>query len=78
MAQPPHDLILHKPERALADDAGCTVAEVHAVLDQHPITVDRDKHLKRALAMQLLQLDHRQRRGHTSQGISQSVQISGM
>jgi hypothetical protein len=35
---------------------------------------------KRALAMQLLQLDHRQRRphGHTSQGISQSVQISGM
>jgi hypothetical protein len=57
MAQPPHDLILHKPERALADDAGCTVAEVHKVLDQHPITVDRDKYLKRALAMQLLQLD---------------------
>jgi hypothetical protein len=55
--KPPHDLILHKPERALADDAGCTVAEVHAVLDRHPITVDRDKYLKRALAMQLLQLD---------------------
>jgi hypothetical protein len=30
---------------------------VHAVLDRHPIEVDRDKYLKRALAMQLLQLD---------------------
>jgi hypothetical protein len=51
------DLILHKPERAIADDHGCTVDEVHAVLDRHPIEVDRDKYLKRALAMQLLQLD---------------------
>jgi hypothetical protein len=33
------------------------VDEVHAVLDRHPIEVDRDKYLKRALAMQLLQLD---------------------
>ena len=55
--KPSHDLILHKPERALAEDAGCTVAEVHEVLNRHPITVDRDKYLKRALAMQLLQLD---------------------
>jgi hypothetical protein len=38
-------------------EAGCSVEEVHAVLDRHPITVDRDKYLKRALAMQLLQLD---------------------
>jgi len=30
---------------------------VHEVLNRHPITVDRDKYLKRALAMQLLQLD---------------------
>src|SRR5215468_6125992 len=57
MAKPSHDMILHKPERALADDAGCTVEEVHEVLDQHPITVDRDRYLKRALALQLLQLD---------------------
>src|SRR5262249_10216765 len=42
---------------AIADDNGCTIDEVHAVLDRHPIEVDRDKHLKRALAMQLLQLD---------------------
>jgi hypothetical protein len=52
-----HDLIVHKPEQRIADDHGCTVDEVHAVLDRHPIEVDRDKYLKRALAMQLLQLD---------------------
>src|SRR5215467_4132109 len=51
------DLIVHKPERRIADDHGCTVEEVHEVLDRHPIEVDRDKYLKRALAMQLLQLD---------------------
>src|SRR5215831_11692123 len=57
MDQQHRDLIVYKPERAIADDHGCTVEEVHAVLDQHPIEVDRDKYLKRALAMQLLQLD---------------------
>ena len=57
MDQEHRDLILHKPERAIADDNGCTIDEVHAVLDRHPIEVDRDKYLKRALALQLLQLD---------------------
>ncbi len=57
MDQQHRDLILYKPERAIADDHGCTVNEVHAVLDRHPIEIDRDKYLKRALAMQLLQLD---------------------
>jgi hypothetical protein len=57
MDQEHRDLILHKPERAIADDNGCTVDEVHAVLDRHPMEVDRDRYLKRALAMQLLQLD---------------------
>src|SRR5262249_59667609 len=57
MDQQHRDLILHKPQRAIADDHGCTVDEVHALLDRHPIEVDRDKYLKRALAMQLLQLD---------------------
>src|SRR5262245_50960250 len=57
MNQQHRDLILHKPERAIADDNGCTVDEVHAVLDRHPIEFDRDKYLKRVLAMQLLQLD---------------------
>jgi hypothetical protein len=57
MDQQHRDLIVYKPERRIADDHGCTVEEVHAVLDRHPIEVDRDKYLKRALAMQLLQLD---------------------
>src|SRR5215831_20872664 len=57
MDQQPRDLIVHKPERRIAEDYDCTVEEVHAVLDRHPIEVDRDKYLKRALAMQLLQLD---------------------
>src|SRR5215813_3857166 len=57
MDQQPRDLFLYKPERAIADDNGCTIDEVHAVLDRHPIEVDRDKYLKRALALQLLQLD---------------------
>jgi sporulation protein YlmC with PRC-barrel domain len=52
MDQQHRDLIVHKPERRIADDHGCTVEEVHAVLDRHPIEVDRDKYLKRALAMQ--------------------------
>jgi hypothetical protein len=57
MAQQHRDLILHKPERAIAEDCGCTVDDVHAVLDRHPIEVDRDQYLKRALALQLVQLD---------------------
>jgi hypothetical protein len=57
MDQQHRDLIVHKPERRIAEDHDCTVDEVHAVLDQHPIEVDRDKYLKRALALQLLQLD---------------------
>ena len=57
MDQQRHDLIIHRPERRIADDHGCTVDEVYAVLDRHPIEVDRDRYLKRALALQLLQLD---------------------
>src|SRR5215472_17567035 len=57
MDQQHRGLIVYKPERRIADDNGCTVDEVHAVLDRHPMEVDRDRYLKRALAMQLLQLD---------------------
>jgi hypothetical protein len=51
------DKIIHRVVRRIADDVGCTVAEVNAVLDAHPIEIDRDKYLKRVLALQLLQLD---------------------
>jgi hypothetical protein len=57
MAQRHRDLILHKPERAIAEDCNCSVEDVHAILDHHPIEVDRDQYLKRALALQLVQLD---------------------
>ena len=56
MDQQRQDLIIYKPERRIAEDHGISIDEVHAVLDRHPIEVDRDKYLKRALAMQLLQL----------------------
>ena len=57
MNQKRRDLILHKRVRRIADDYGCTIAEVHAVLDHHPIEIDRDKYLKRTLALELLRLD---------------------
>jgi hypothetical protein len=62
MDQQAEDKIIHRVVRRIADDHGCTVDEVHAVLDRHPIEVDRDKYLKRTLALhtlalQLLHLD---------------------
>ena len=57
MNQQRQDLIIHKRVRRIADDFGCTIAEVHAVLDRHPIEIDRDKYLKRTLALELLRLD---------------------
>jgi hypothetical protein len=57
MDQQRQDLIIYKPERRIAEDHGISIDEVHAVLDRHPIELDRDRYLKRQLAMQLLQLD---------------------
>jgi hypothetical protein len=57
MNQQRQDLIIHKRVRRIADDYSCTIAEVHAVLDHHPIEIDRDKYLKRTLALELLRLD---------------------
>jgi DNA-binding transcriptional MerR regulator len=51
------DLILHKRARRIADEHGCSVADVNAVLDHHPIETNRDQYLKRALALELLHLD---------------------
>src|SRR5262249_6438253 len=36
---------------------GCGVDEVLACLDHHPIELDRDKYLKRTLALELFRLD---------------------
>jgi hypothetical protein len=57
MTQTRRDLILHRPERALAEEFGMTLEEVQAILDEHPVEVDRDVYLRRALAQQLLLLD---------------------
>jgi DNA-binding transcriptional MerR regulator len=51
------DLILHRPEHALAEEHGISLAEVRAILDEHPVERDRDTYLRRALAQQLLLLD---------------------
>jgi hypothetical protein len=51
------DKVIHRAVRRIADDLGCTVAEANALLDRHPVEVDRDRYLKRVLALQLLQLD---------------------
>jgi hypothetical protein len=54
MNQKCRELILYKPERAIADENGCTVDDLHAVIDRHQISVYRDQYLKRVLALQLL------------------------
>jgi hypothetical protein len=63
--------------RRIADDFGCTIDEVNNLLDQHPLEVDRDKYLKRVLALQLLQLDEIEEAFH-DKAIKDRVVPSGM
>lgn len=42
---------------AIAKARGCSVDDVHAALDHHPIELNRDAILKRALALELMRLD---------------------
>jgi hypothetical protein len=67
------DKIIHRAVRRIADDFGCTVAEVNALLDRHPIEVDRDKYLKRVLALQLLQLDELEEAFHDKAIVDRDV-----
>jgi len=53
--------IINKRVRRIARDHGCSVAEVNTALDHHPTELDRDKFLKRTLAMELVELDELQR-----------------
>src|SRR5215472_5984681 len=55
-----HDKIVNKRVQRIARDHDCTVADVHAALDRHPIELDRDTFLKRTLAMELVELDELQ------------------
>jgi hypothetical protein len=52
-----HDRIVNKRVQRIARDHSCSVADVHAALDHHPIELDRDTFLKRTLAMELVELD---------------------
>src|SRR5215471_16512824 len=52
-----HDNIVNKRVRRIARDHSCTVDDVNAALDRHPIELDRDRFLKRSLAMELVELD---------------------
>jgi hypothetical protein len=42
---------------AIARAHDCTVDQVNAALDRHPIELDRDRYLKRTLALELMRLD---------------------
>jgi DNA-binding transcriptional MerR regulator len=55
-----YDEIVQKRVRRIARDHGCSVADVNAALDRHPIELDRDTFLKRTLAMELVELDELQ------------------
>jgi hypothetical protein len=52
--------IVNKRARRIAKDHGCTVDQVNAALDRHPIEINRDLFLKRTLAMELVELDELQ------------------
>ena len=51
---------VNKRVRALAADHGLTVSETLAALDKHPMELDRDRFLRRTLAMELIELDQLQ------------------
>jgi len=55
-----YDEIVQKRIRRIARDHDCSVADVNAALDHHPIELDRDTFLKRTLAMELVELDELQ------------------
>jgi hypothetical protein len=51
---------MRRPTRRIQStgkDHGCSVAEVCAHLDAHPLLIDRDKFLRHALVLELSKLD---------------------
>jgi hypothetical protein len=50
------DELVNKRVARIARDHGCTVDQVDTALDHHPIELDRDRYLKRTLALELLRL----------------------
>ena len=54
------DELVNKRVAQIARDHGCTVNQVNAALDRHPIELDRDQFLRRTLALELIELDQLQ------------------
>src|SRR5215468_4136487 len=52
-----HDELVNKRVHAIAKAHDCTIDQVNAALDRHPIELDRDRFLKRTLALELMRLD---------------------
>jgi hypothetical protein len=52
-----HDELVNKRVHAIARAHDCTIDDVHAALDRHPIELNRDAYLKRTLALELMRLD---------------------
>src|SRR5215475_14658154 len=51
------DELVNKRVHAIAKAHRCSIDDVHAALDRHPIALDRDAYLKRTLALELMRLD---------------------
>src|SRR5215470_6314107 len=52
-----HSELTNRRVHAIARAHDCTIDDVHAALDRHPIELNRDAYLKRALALGLMRLD---------------------
>jgi hypothetical protein len=51
------DELTNKRVHGIAKALGCTIDDVYAALDRHPVEVDRDAYLRRTLALELIRLD---------------------
>ena len=52
-----HDELVNKRVHVIARAHSCSIDDVHAALDRHPIELDCDAYLKRTLALELMRLD---------------------
>jgi hypothetical protein len=52
-----NDELVNKRVHTIARAHSCSIDDVHAALDRHPMELDRDAYLKRTLALELMRLD---------------------
>jgi hypothetical protein len=51
------DELVNKRVHVIAKAHSCSIDDVHAALDRHPIELNRDAYLKRTLSLELIRLD---------------------